>query len=174
MHLEKEYPEKRVLITGAGSGLGRALSIEFAKRKWNIIVADINSNRATETVQLVDRYGGKGFAIKCDVTSEKDCVALLNTIYKNYGGCDILINNAGVAAAGFFEKIPVTTWDWIYSINTKSIILMCRTFIPMFKEQRYGYIINIASNAGIASLPEMACYNMTKAATISLSETLSV
>ncbi|NMB64850.1 MAG: SDR family NAD(P)-dependent oxidoreductase [Spirochaetes bacterium] len=172
MNLEKKYPEKRVLITGAGSGLGRALAIEFAKRKWNIIVADINSNRATETAQLADRYGGKALPVKCDVTIEKDCIALYTAIQKKYNGIDILINNAGVAAAGYFEKIPLTTWDWIYNINTKSIIIMCKTFIPMFKSQGYGYIVNIASFTGFASMPEMACYNMTKAATISLSETL--
>lgn len=174
MNLEKSYPYKRVLITGSGSGLGRALAIEFAKRKWNVIVADINFQRASDTAQLIEKYGGKSIPKKCDVTVENDCINLLTEVKKHYKGCDILINNAGVAAAGFFEKIPLKTWDWIYAINTKSIILMCRTFIPLFKEQKYGYIVNIASNAGIASLPEMACYNMTKAATISLSETLSV
>ncbi|MEJ5361995.1 MAG: SDR family oxidoreductase [Spirochaetota bacterium] len=172
MKLETSYPLKRVLITGAGSGLGRALAIEFAKRKWNIIVADINSNRATETAQLVNKYGGKALPFKCDVTKEKDSISLCTAIQKKYGGIDILINNAGVAAAGFFEKIPMKTWDWIYSINTKSIIIMCKTFIPVFKSQGYGYIVNIASFTGFASMPEMACYNMTKAAAISLSETL--
>ncbi len=172
MNLEKQYPKKRVLITGAGSGLGRALAMMFAKRTWNVIAADIDIRRANETIQQIEKYGGKSLAIQCDVTNEKHCIDLLTTIQKEYDGIDILINNAGVAAAGFFEKIPIKIWDWIYTINTKSIIIMCRTFIPMFKNQGYGYIINIASNAGIASLPEMACYNMTKAAVISLSETI--
>jgi len=73
MNLEKLYPHKRVLITGAGSGLGKALALEFAKGKWNIIIADINITRATETAQLVKQFGGNPVAIKCDVTNEKDC-----------------------------------------------------------------------------------------------------
>ena len=91
---------------------------------------------------------------------------------KKWNGVDILINNAGVAAAGYFEKIPLDRWDWIIDINLKSIIYGCRAFIPQFKEQGSGYIVNVASNAGIASLPEMGSYNVTKAAAISASETL--
>lgn len=172
MKLEKAYPKKRVLITGGGSGLGKALAINFAKQGWNIVIADINERRAQETAALVKAIGGKSLALTCDVTKEEDCISLCTSLVQHYGGCDILINNAGVAAAGFFEKIPMHTWNWIYSVNTQSIILMCRSFIPLFKSQGYGYIVNIASNAGIASLPEMGCYNMTKAAVISLSETL--
>ncbi|MGQ9842468.1 MAG: SDR family oxidoreductase [Spirochaetota bacterium] len=172
MNLEKTYPKKRVVITGAGSGLGKAIALQFAQRKWNVIIADINEPRAFDTAQVVENHGGKAFPKQYDVTNEKDCIFLCTYVEKNFDGCDILINNAGVASAGFFEKIPMRTWDWIYTINTKSIILMCRTFIPVFKQQRYGYIVNIASSAGIASLPEMGCYNMTKAAVISLSETL--
>lgn len=171
MNLEKTYPKKRVVITGAGSGLGKALAL-FAHNQWNIIIADINKARAFDTAQVVEKHGGKAFPIQYDVTNEKDCSLLCTYVEKNFDGCDILIDNAGVAAAGFFEKIPMRTWDWIFTINTKSIILMCRTFIPVFKQQRYGYIVNIASSAGIASLPEMGCSDMTKSAVISLSETL--
>lgn len=172
MLLEKTYPSKRILITGAGSGLGKSLAIAFAKRGWNVIIADINSKRAKDTAALVKQYGGQALPISCDVTRQKDCESLYKSVMNHYDGIDILINNAGVAAAGFFEKIPMKTWDWIYAINTKSIIIMCRTFIPMFKAQGFGHIVNVASFTGFASMPEMACYNMTKAATISLSETL--
>lgn len=172
MNLEKIYPKKRVVITGAGSGLGKALAAAFAKRKWNVIIAELNQLRAKETATLVEKLGAYGYPIKCDVTNDSEIHNLCNYIISNFGGCDILINNAGVAAAGFFEKIPIKTWDWIYNTNVKSIILMCQAFIPMFKAQGYGYIVNISSNAAIASLPEMGCYNMTKAAVLSISETL--
>lgn len=172
MQLENKYPGKRVLITGAGSGLGKSLAIIFAKRGWNIIIADKISKRAKETAMLANQSGGNAIPCLCDVTKEKDIRKLFEIVIKKYNGIDILINNAGVAAAGYFEKIPLTTWEWICSINTKSTILMCRTFIPMFKSQGYGHIVNVASFTGFASMPEMTCYNMTKAAVISVSETL--
>jgi len=174
MDLNKKFPGKRVVITGAGSGLGRALALEFAKRTWNIAIAEINDERAKETAQMVAREGGKAITIHCDVTKPTDLDEVLKRVLKEWNGVDILINNAGVASAGWFEKIPLEKWDWIIGLNTNSIIHGCRSFIPYFKEKQSGYIVNVASNAGIASLPEMASYNATKAAAISLTETLRI
>ncbi|MBN2158792.1 MAG: SDR family oxidoreductase [Spirochaetes bacterium] len=172
MKLEKKFPEKRVIITGAGSGLGRALALEFAALKWRIAVAEINTKRMKETAALIKKAGGKALEIPCDVTKPAEFTRALNTLKKEWGGVDILVNNAGVAAAGFMEKIPLPEWEWIMNINLKSLIYGCRTFIPLFKEQGSGYIVNVASNAGIAALPEMVSYNVTKAGVIALSETL--
>lgn len=163
-----------MVITGAGSGLGRALALEFAKRTWKIAIAEINDERAGETAQLVKAKGGKAMTIHCDVTKPTDLDQVLSGVLKEWNGVDILINNAGVASAGWFEKIPLEKWNWIFGLNTNSIIHGCRSFIPYFKERQSGYIVNVASNAGIASLPEKACYNATKAAAISLTETLRI
>lgn len=172
MRLEKRFPEKRIIITGAGSGLGRSTALAFANRGWNVGIAEINKKRAEETAELVRREGGNPLVLPCDVTKPKDFEKVLDRVVKAWGGADILVNNAGVAAAGYFEKIPLDRWDWIIDINLKSIIYGCRAFIPQFKKQGYGHIVNIASNAGIASLPEMGSYNVTKAGAISASETL--
>jgi len=175
MDLSRRFPQKRVVITGAGSGLGRALALEFAKRTWNIAIAEINDERAKETAEMVKKEGGKALTIHCDVTQPADLDNVLNKVLEEWQGLDILINNAGVVSAGWFEKIPLEKWDWIIGINLMSIVYGCRTFIRYFKESGTGgYIVNVASNAGIASLPEMASYNATKAATISLSETLRI
>ena len=170
----KKFPEKRIIITGAGSGLGRAISLEFAKLGWKICISDIDIDRADETLALVNNNGGSGFTVICDVTKPENLTELAATLEKKWGGVDILVNNAGVVAAGFMEKIPLETWDWIISLNLKSVIHGCRAFIPLMEKQKNGHIINIGSNAGIANLPEMSCYNVTKAAVISLSETLTI
>jgi short-subunit dehydrogenase len=173
MDLNKKFPGKRVVITGAGSGLGKALAMEFAKRNWNIAIAEINDERARESAEMVKKIGGIPLTIHCDVTKPEDLENVLNVVKKEWKGVDILINNAGVAAAGWFEAIPLEKWDWIIGINLMSIVHGCRTFIRHFKETGTGgYIVNVASNAGIASLPEMVSYNTTKAAVISISETL--
>jgi len=175
MNLNKKFPEKRVVITGAGSGLGRALALEFAKRNWKVAIAEIHDERAKESAELVKKEGGIPLTIHCDVTKPEDLENVLKKVVKEWKGVDILINNAGVASAGWFEKIPLEKWDWIIGLNTKSIIHGCRTFIKYFKQTGSGgYIVNVASNAGIASLPEMVSYNATKAATISISETLKI
>ena len=165
---------KRILITGAGSGLGRAMAIEFAKEGCRIAVADINQDRAKKTVELVNKKGGEGFEIICDVKRATGFDRIAKILKKEWGGIDILVNNAAVAAAGYMEKIGVKDWDWIINENLKSVIYGCRTFIPVLAEQGEGYIVNIASSAGIVSLPEMSSYNVCKAGVISLSETLRV
>ncbi|HOO36114.1 MAG TPA: SDR family oxidoreductase [Smithella sp.] len=175
MDLNKKFPEKRVVITGAGSGLGRALALEFARRNWRIAIAEINDERAAESAKMVREQGGIPLTIHCDVTLPRDMENVLTIVRREWKGVDILINNAGVASAGWFERIPLEKWDWIIGINLMSIIYGCRTFIRYFKESGTGgYIVNVASSAGIASLPEMVSYNTTKAAVISLSETLRI
>lgn len=168
----KRFPEKRVLVTGAGSGFGKALSIDFAKMGWKVAVAEINKERAQETAELVKKNGGDPMIIVLDVTKPKDLDKAAAKVQNIWGGLDILINNAGVAAGGYMEKIPLEKWSWIIDINLKGLIHGCRSFIPMMEKQGGGYIVNVASNAGIASLPEMSSYNITKAGAISLSETL--
>ncbi len=168
----KQFPQKRVLITGAGSGFGRALAMEFARMGWKIGIAEINPERAQQTAAMVAEAGGEPMELSCDVTRPEALEKTAEDVKSAWGGLDILVNNAGVAAAGLVEDTPLETWEWILTLNTKSIIYGCRAFIPMMKQQGGGYIVNMASNAGIASLPEMACYNITKAAGISLSETM--
>jgi NAD(P)-dependent dehydrogenase (short-subunit alcohol dehydrogenase family) len=172
MDLNKRFPLKRIIITGAGSGLGKALALEFAKMKWNVVIAEINDSRAQETAGEVISLGARAIIVHCDVTKPADLEKTVETAQKELGGVDILINNAGVSAGGYMEKISLEDWDWIININLKSVIYGCRSVIPVFKKQKSGYIINVASSAGLVCLPEMCSYNMTKAGVISISETL--
>ncbi len=170
----KRFPEKRILITGSGSGLGRALALEFGKMGWRVAVAEIIKERAQETVRLVNQAGGQGLEIICDVTKLEDLEKAAGLLKEQWGGVDILVNNAGVAAAGYMEKIPMDRWEWILNLNLKSIIHGCRTFIPIMEKQGQGHIVNIASIGAFVVFPEMSNYNVTKGATVSLSETLRI
>lgn len=168
----KKFPNKRVVITGAGSGLGRALSLEFAKLGWKILVADINMDRANETLKLVEKAGGKGLAVSCDVAKWEQVKNLADVAVFNWGGADIIVNNAGVPAVGVMEDIPLEDWRWAIDINLMGVIHGCKTFIPLFKKQGGGHVVNTASAAGFCSLAEMGPYNVTKAGVIGLSETI--
>jgi NAD(P)-dependent dehydrogenase (short-subunit alcohol dehydrogenase family) len=170
----KKFSRKRILITGGGSGLGRALALEFAARGWKIGIAEIRAERAEASVDLIGKAGGHGLAIPCDVTIPDNLQSAAERMRDAWDGVDIIVNNAGVAAAGYMEKIAHEKWEWIMATNLKGVIYGCRVFIPILKQQAGGHIVNVASCAGIASFPEMSCYNVTKAGVISLSETLKV
>ncbi len=168
----KRLKGKRAVITGAGSGLGRALSLELAQQGWRILVADVQEARAQETLLLATRSGGTGKALHCDVTDMQQVAAMAEQVFCDWGGVDLLINNAGVSMAGFVGSSPLENWRWVIDHDLWSVIYGCHYFIPRMKQMGAGHIVNIASNAGIASLPEMAPYNLAKAGVISLSETL--
>ena len=168
----KKFPKKRVVITGSGSGLGRALAVEFAKQQWRVLVSDVNMDGAKETLRLVQEADGDGFAVPCDVTNSEDVNRLAEKAVSEWGGADIIVNNAGVLSVGVMEEIKLEDWRWIIDINLMGVIHGCKAFIPVFKKQGSGHIVNIASAAGFSALAEMGPYNVTKAGVIALSETL--
>ncbi len=170
----KRFTEKRVFITGAASGLGRALAVKFAKLGWKIAIADIHLERLAETKVILEKLGATTLEIECDVTSHEALKEAAALIEKKWGGADIIFNNAGVAGVGQFEEITHEEWHRVIDIDLWSVIYGCQAFVPMMKRQGGGYIVNTASAAGIVSLPQMSNYNVAKAGVISLSESLKV
>lgn len=165
---------KKVVITGAASGLGRSLALAMARKGCRIGVVDINVESAQETLEIVERAGGSGEIYELDVRVAIDVEAMADHFFKSWGGVDVLFNNAGVAVAGFVGDIPLEDWEWIIAINFWGMVYGCHSFIPRMKARGGGYIVNTASSAGITSFLEMAPYNTSKAAVISLSETLKI
>jgi NAD(P)-dependent dehydrogenase (short-subunit alcohol dehydrogenase family) len=123
-------------------------------------------------LELVKQAGGYGEVFPCDVSKLEDVMAMADHCFDTWGRVDILINNAGVASVGFMGDIPIKDWEWIISINFWGVVYGCHAFVPRMKKQGSGHIVNVASAAGILSSAEMSPYNATKAATISISETL--
>lgn len=164
--------QSRVLITGAGSGLGRACALAFAAKGARVAVTDMRVDAAEETANLLEAKGAATVALALDVTSEESFAAAVSAIHAAWGGIDVLVNNAGVATAGTVEESPIKQWDWVFDINVLGCVRGARAVIPMMKAQAGGHIVNVASFAGIANPPAMASYNAAKAAVISLSETL--
>jgi NAD(P)-dependent dehydrogenase (short-subunit alcohol dehydrogenase family) len=167
------FPDRpRALITGAGSGLGRALAVRLADREGRVLVTDVRMDPAEETARVVRTRGGEAIVQGLDVTDPEQWAAARATIEAAWGGLDILVNNAGVAVAGRTGEIPIEDWRWLLDINLWGVIYGCHTFVPMLRAQRSGFILNVASSAGLLSAPELGPYNVAKAGVISLSETL--
>lgn len=162
----------KVLITGAASGLGRALALRFAKEGADICIADINMGGAAETLNMVEQAGGKGWIYELDVRSETNWNALRDEVVKRWNGIDVVINNAGVATGDRIDAGDWAWWEWVIDINLKGVALGCRTFTPLMKQQSSGSFMNVASLAGLLKAPSMASYNATKAAVVAISETM--
>lgn len=162
----------RAVVTGAASGLGRAFCVELARRGARVLAADLDVPGAEETARLVAGAGGQVFPVRCDVTRPSEVAALLALADEKLGGVDLLVNNAGVAAGGPVEAIPISDWEWTLAVDLWGVIYGCHAFLPRFKAQGHGHILNIASAAGLVSTPEMGPYNVAKAGVVALSETL--
>lgn len=167
------FPQQpRAVITGAGSGFGRALALQLGRRQGRILVCDVDLPGAEETARLVHGAGGTAAAFRCDVRTPADLERAADEADRLWGGTDILVNNAGVAVAGRVGEISLDDWTWIMNINLWGVIHGCHVFVPRFRKQKSGYILNVAAAAGYISLPEMSAYSVTKAGVISLTETL--
>jgi len=166
------HPRKRAFITGAASGLGKALCLELAADNWTIGISDINDEQLSATHEEIIKLGGRPHSFHLDVSNREQYKQVVQNYLKETDGIDILINNAGVGDGGVFEEYSLDNWEWMVGINQMSVVYGCHNFIPVFKKQRSGHIINIASLAAISCAPQMGAYNMTKAAVVAISETL--
>lgn len=163
----------RAVVTGGGSGLGRAFCLELARRGARVLIADIDLASAEETAREVERIGGKASATACDVSVRAQIEALARRADAELGGTDLLINNAGVGTGGPFDAIPPADWEWIVGVNLWGVIYGCQVFAPRMRAQGGGHLLNVASAAGLLSPPMMAPYNVTKAGVVAFSETLA-
>ncbi|MBX3250121.1 MAG: SDR family NAD(P)-dependent oxidoreductase [Myxococcales bacterium] len=160
------------VITGGGSGLGRALALALARRGGRVMIADLHEERAVETAELVAREGGEAWVRRCDVGEAAEVEALAAACEQAWGRIDLVVNNAGVAVAGVVGEVSLADWEFALRVNLWGVAHGCHAFAPRLRRQGSGHILNVASAAGIATLPEMAPYNVGKAGVIALSETL--
>ncbi|MGH3724005.1 MAG: SDR family NAD(P)-dependent oxidoreductase [Mycobacterium sp.] len=175
------YPRRRpkvsygasAVVTGAGSGIGRAFAQILAARGGRVVCADINLERAQETADLIG--GGKAHAVACDVTSYEQVSELAKVSEEwLHQPADLVINNAGIGTGGLpVGAMSMADWESTLAINLWGVIYGCQVFTPILREQRFGGIINVASAASFAAAPMMAAYNVSKAGVLALSETLS-
>lgn len=161
------------VITGAGSGLGRALALRLARPGVTVMLADLNLAACEETARLAGERGAAAHAMAVDVADAQQVEALAVEAERRLGRIDLVVNNAGVAAAGAVGQAPLDDWRWIIGINLLGVIHGCHAFVPRLVAQGGGAILNTASMAGIACAPLMGSYNVTKAGVIALSETLA-
>ncbi|MCU1716541.1 SDR family oxidoreductase [Pseudomonas sp. 5P_3.1_Bac2] len=163
----------RMMITGAGSGLGREIALRWAREGWQLALADVNEAGLQETLKLVREAGGDGFTQRCDVRDYSQLTALAQACEEKFAGIDVIVNNAGVASGGFFGELSLEDWDWQISINLMGVVKGCKAFLPLLLKSQ-GRIVNIASMAALMQGPAMSNYNVAKAGVVALSESLLI
>lgn len=170
--LSEKHSKKRAFITGGGGGLGRALALALAKDGWTIGITDLKQEALDESKKLIEAAGGKALTYAFDVSNRPAYKAAFDSYISAVSGLDLLINNAGVGDGGLVGEYALESWEWITGINQMAVIYGSHYAVPVMKTQKSGHIISIASAAGLANMPNMGMYNVTKAAVISLMETI--
>ena len=163
------------IVTGGGSGQGRASSLLFAQEGAKVVVADVNADGAEETAQLINRNeGGQATALRADVTRADDAQSMVDAAVSNYGRLDILINNAGMTLFKGIDDTSEEDWDRIVNTNLKGVFLCCKAAIPAMRESGGGSIVNIASVAGLIGMPQHFAYCAAKAGVIHFTKSLAL
>ena len=114
--------QNRMMITGAGSGLGREIALRWAREGWRLALSDVSEAGLQETLKLVRAAGGDGFVQRCDVRDYSQLTAFAQACEVKFGGIDIIVNNAGVASGGFFSELSLEDWDWQIAINLMGVV----------------------------------------------------
>jgi len=163
---------QNILITGAASGLGKAIATLYANKGWNVIAVDILDDLGKKFVADLKADGKSAEYYHCDIGQKKNFQALFEQVHQKYNALDILVNNAGVASAGTLEGTSVDEWNRLINLDLMSVIYGTQVFLPLLKQSEKAHIVSTASFAGLANMPGMMTYNVAKAGVIAFSETL--
>jgi NAD(P)-dependent dehydrogenase (short-subunit alcohol dehydrogenase family) len=159
-----------VVITGAGSGFGRALALALAERGARLVLSDVNEPTVAETARMaLSRGAREARSVTCDVSKLDDVEALAASCRDPV---DLVVNNAGVSSVGLVGDSAIADWRWTLDVNLFGVIHGCHAFVPRLRAQGHGHVLNVASAAGLVSIPNMGAYNVSKAGVVALSETL--
>lgn len=165
---------QRAVISGAGSGIGRAIAVEYAKYGAKLILSDLNPELLESTKNICTEYGAEVINVVCDVSTPEGAVEAIQRCVSEFNGIDILVNNAGILTQGKCENISLSMWEKMINTDLRSVFLASQAAIPFMKAQKHGRIINISSQLGIKGGDELSHYAAAKAGVIGLTKSLAI
>jgi len=161
---------KVAAITGASSGMGKAIAIELAKNGAKVVLGARRTEQLQQIVEDIKSKGGEAAFVQIDVKNKADLVRLVNTAVEQYGKLDVIVNNAGVSQLSRIDELDVEGWEEMIDINLKGVLYGMAAAIPFFKQQQSGHIVNIISTSGIKIVPMQGVYAGTKNAIRTIAE----
>lgn len=166
--------DKVAIITGSGSGIGRAAALIFAREGAKVVVADINESSAKKTVEEIEAKGGEAISFQVDITVESQVKQMTQAAKEKFGKLDILFNNAGMQNIGTVLEVAEEDWDKVFEVNVKSVLFCSKHAIPLMIENGGGSIVNVGSVAGVVGVPKLAAYCAAKGAVIALTRNMAL
>ncbi len=170
----KKLKDRVALVTGAASGIGRAISLNLASEGVDVVIADVNEDGLRDTAEEIKSLGRRALPVRADISKREEVEELCQQALKEFGQVDILINNAGVALYAALEETDLSDWEWIMGINLWGPIYTVHYLLPRMIERKTGYIVNISSWAGLLGQPGNGAYSATKFGVVGLSEVLRI
>lgn len=161
---------KVVAITGASSGMGKAIALELAKNGAKVVLGARRAEKLQQIVEEIKSKGGDAGFAQIDVKNKADLVRLVNTAVEQYGKLDAIVNNAGVSQLSRIDELDIDGWEEMIDINLKGVLYGMAASIPVFKQQQSGHIVNIISTSGIKIVPMQGIYAGTKNAVRTIAE----
>lgn len=169
----REFRGKTAVVTGAGSGIGRALAHRFAAEGMRVVLSDVEATALERVEGELRAAGATTIAVRSDVAQSAEVEALAARALEAFGAVHVLCNNAGVVAAGPCWELSLADWEWVLGVNLWGVIHGTRVFLPiMLRQDTEAHIVNTASMAGLVSSPYNASYNVAKFGVVALSESL--
>lgn len=166
----KNIEGKAVAITGASSGMGKAIAIELAEKGAKVVLGARRTERLQELVEEIKNKGGEATFMTIDVKNKADLVQLVNKAVEQYGKLDVIVNNAGISQLSRIDDQDIEGWEEMIDINLKGVLYGIAAAISVFRQQQAGHIVNIISTAGLKISPMMGVYAGTKNAIRTISE----
>jgi NAD(P)-dependent dehydrogenase (short-subunit alcohol dehydrogenase family) len=160
------------LVTGAGSGIGRAIALELARKGSRVIAVDVDPDTAEKTAVACTEAGPEAYGHACDVADPIAVGALAEQVHGEHGPLDVLVNNAGVGMSGRLSEMTVDDWRWIRGVNLDGVVHCCHAFGPAMLERAHGHVVNLSSVLGYSMRATEPAYVTTKAAVLALSRCL--
>jgi len=165
---------KVALITGAGSGIGRATAVAFAREGAKVSVVGRRIEKLQEAVREIEAQSGEGLAIQCDVTKSTDAERAVRETAKRFGKLNVLVNNAGALSVSTIESIGEEEWDRLMTVNLKGPFLMSRAALPEFRKAGGGAIVNVGSVLGLIAMKDRAAYCASKGGVTLLTKAMAL
>ena len=162
-----DLKNKTAIVTGGGSGIGRAIAVLFAKQGADVQILDFDADSAAMVVNEIKAGGGQASSIKCDVSNREQVKEIIRLIFKKNDRIDILVNNAGVAHVGNAENTPEQDFNRLFNVNVKGVYNLLHAVLPLMKTKG-GAILNMASIASTVGIPDRFAYSMTKGAVVGM------
>jgi len=166
--------ERVVLVTGSGTGIGKAIAIASAAEGAQVVCAGMDLEANRQTAREIEAGGGIATVIGCDVRVASDVESLVAGAIAHYGHVDVMCNNAGIGIHGQLHEVPEEQWRDSFRTNVDSIYYTTRALIPHFRERQSGNIVNIASTFGLLAYPAYAAYCATKGAVVALTKQMAL